>query len=165
MSRNNPQTSCDGFISKILYHVWLKSIDEYKSHYWIQSCLLPFLKMGITLPFFHSSGKIDASKQFLKKRYDGFAIDSLESKSILIEIPSCPWALFALSVRIISMLLMLKSSWDSLLLLTKDWVFGTVLSVTIFVHWNVLKISALDKKLVTNYPFVNRGGMDGYFVH
>ena len=108
-------------------------------------------------------------KQFLKSRYNGFAIDSLESKSILIEIPSCAWALLGVSMWKISIILsMSKSSWDSLLSLTTDGVFGTVLSATIFVHLlakNVLKTLALDKKQVKNCPFAKKGWMDGSFFH
>ena len=65
------------------------------------------------------------------------------------------------------MLLTSKSICESLLLVIKDGLDGTVLLVTISVHCcekNVLKILALDKKSVTNSPFQNRGEIDGTFI-
>ena len=54
-----------------------------------------FYKTGTMLSFLQSSGKIPAFRRFWNIIKSGFIMDGLLSFSILIEIPSYPWALFA----------------------------------------------------------------------
>ena len=112
-------------------------------------------------PFFQSSGKILDSRQFWNIIESGFIIDGLLSFSILIEIPSYPWALFASNDWIIfSSFSLSKVISFSLFSVWYILNFGRVLLFCRGWHYllnNSLNKLAFSQKLALNLSLTRRG--------
>ena len=128
-----------------------------------------FLWTGTMFPFYQSSGKIPDFRQFWNIIESGFiTMNGLHNFSILIEIPSYPWSLFASNDWII----LSSFSWSKVISfsLFSAWYvldFGRVL--LIFRGWHFLLKNSLNKlvfskKLVTNLSLTRRGGIIGIFL-
>ena len=122
------------------------------------------------LLFYESSGKILDFRQFwnISEIVSGFIMDGLLSFSILIEIPSYPWVLFA------------SNDW----IILSSFSLSKVISFSLFSVWYVLDFGrvllfcrgwpclvknslnklAFSKKLMTNLSLTGRGGIIGIFL-
>ena len=123
---------------------------------------------GITFAFFQSLEKTSSIRQILNNKESGFMTEDPQSFSILIDIPSCPWALlefkpcinFSIFFESISPVLSLSE-------VSKLWIEGRVLLFGIGWHCLLkksLKLLALSLKLVTSLLLFSIGGISGTFL-
>ena len=128
-----------------------------------------FLWTGTMLPFFQSSGKILDFRQFWNIIESGFIMDRLLNFSILVEMPSYPWALFASNDWIIfSSFSLSKVILFSLFSVWYVLDFGRVLLFCRGWHCllkNSLNKLAFSKRLVINLSLTKRGRIIGAFCH
>ena len=136
------------------------------NNYWLT--VYCFLWPGTIFPFFESSGKMPDFRQFWNIIESDFIMDGLLNFSILIEIPSYPWALFASNDWIIfSSFSLSKVISFSLFSVWYVLDFGRVLLFCRGWHCllkNSLNKLAFSKKLVTNLSLTRRDGIIGTFL-
>ena len=103
--------------------------------------------------FFHSLGNDSVSRQFLKIRCNGFDTEEAQSFIMHIEISSWPWVLFWSNDLIFLTISSTQNSKDeSLSLVSKFILTGTVLSLDIGVHCLAKKLFPSDYSPSHSFP-------------
>ena len=125
-----------------------------------------FICTGTAFAFFSIVRKNPFLKHLLNNKESGYFIEDPQSFTILINIPSCTWALLKFKSWI-NFSIFFESTVFSLLELSKIWIDGRVLLFGIVWHCLLkksLKIFVLSLKFVTGLFLTNMWGITGAFL-